>query len=75
MLKLKKLPASFYATASGKERVRAWLKDLNMADRRVVGQDIATAEFGRPVSMPLSRSLEKGYSKSAPIFLPVGFLG
>ncbi len=75
MLKLKKLPASFYATASGKERVQALLKDLNMADRRVVGQDIVTAEFGRPVRMTLSHSLEKGYSKSAPIFLSVGFLG
>ncbi len=60
MTELKKLPAAFYATASGNEPVRAWLKDLDIADRRVVGHDIATAEFGWPVGMPLSRSLGKG---------------
>jgi phage-related protein len=33
---------------------------LDQADRRVVGQDIATAEFGWPVGMPVCRSLGKG---------------
>ena len=60
MTELKKLPAAFYATASGNEPVREWLKDLNVEDRRTVGQDIATAEFGWPVGMPLSRALGKG---------------
>lgn len=60
MAELKKLPAAFYATASGNEPVREWLKDLDVEDRRTVGQDIATAEFGWPVGMPLSRSLGKG---------------
>ncbi len=60
MTELKKLPAAFYATASGNEPVREWLKDLNDEDRRTVGQDIATAEFGWPVGMPLSRALGKG---------------
>lgn len=30
------------------------------ADRRIVGQDIATAEYGWPVGMPLNRSLGGG---------------
>jgi phage-related protein len=40
--------------------VREWLKGLDQADRLIVGQDIATAEFGWPVGMPVSRSLGKG---------------
>jgi hypothetical protein len=33
---------------------------LDEADRRTVGQHIATAEFGWPVGMPVCRSLGKG---------------
>lgn len=57
---LKKLPAVFCATASGNEPVREWLKGLGDDDRRIVGQDLATAEFGWPVGMPLCRSLGNG---------------
>ncbi len=57
MDELKRLPAAFCATHRGREPVREWLKELGEADRRIVGQDIATAEFGWPVGMPLSRSL------------------
>lgn len=60
MVEIKKLPAAFYCTAAGKEPVREWLKGLDQADRLIVGQDIATAEFGWPVGMPVSRSLGKG---------------
>lgn len=60
MLELKKLPAAFYCTATGREPVREWLKGLNEADRRSVGQDIATAEFGWPVGMPVCRSFGSG---------------
>ena len=60
MAELKKLPAAFYATAGGNEPVRTWLKELTTEDRRRVGEDIATAEFGWPVGMPLCRSLGKG---------------
>lgn len=59
-MSLKKLPAVFYATAVGNEPVREWLKEFDEEDRRVIGQDIATAEFGWPVGMPLSRSLGDG---------------
>lgn len=56
----KKLPAAFYATLGGNEPVREWLKGLDEADRRTIGVDIATAEYGWPVGMPLSRSLGRG---------------
>jgi hypothetical protein len=60
VVEIKELPAAFYCTAAGHEPVREWLKSLNEADRRTVGQDIATAEFGWPVGMPICRSLGKG---------------
>ncbi len=59
-MEIKKLPAMFYCTASGNEPVREWLKTLDVIDRKIVGQDIATAEFGWPVGMPVCRSLGNG---------------
>lgn len=56
----KRLPARFFANASGKEPVRAWLRDLDPAARRAVGLDIMRAEYGWPVGMPLCRSLGRG---------------
>ena len=53
MVQLKRLPAAFYRLASGKEPVREWLLSLSDDDRRIVGGDIATAEFGWPVGMPV----------------------
>lgn len=60
MAELKKLPASFFRTPAGNEPVREWLKALDDADRHAIGLDIATAEFGWPVGMPVCRSLSKG---------------
>lgn len=57
---LKRIPAAFYRSASGAEPVRDWLRTLPPADRRIVGFDIATVEFGWPVGMPLCRSLGGG---------------
>ena len=53
----KLLPAMFYRNTAGSEPVRKWLANLPREDRRIVGQDIATVEFGWPVGMPLCRSL------------------
>lgn len=57
---LKKLPAAFFETGTGNQPVREWLRTLNEEDRRVIGYDIATAEFAWPVGMPLCRSLGTG---------------
>jgi phage-related protein len=56
----KKVPAFFFQTASGAEPVREWLKDLDNKDRRVIGEDIATVEYGWPVGMPICRPLGDG---------------
>lgn len=55
--KRKILPATFYRTAMGAEPVRRWLKALSREDKRIVGTDIATVEFGWPVGMPTCRPL------------------
>ncbi len=57
----KKFPARFYASLSGREPVRDWLKqDLSDQDRLRIGTDIKTAEEGWPLGMPLVRSLKDG---------------
>lgn len=57
---LKKLPAAFYQSPGGAEPVRDWLRTLSPEDRRIVGQDVGTVEFGWPVGMPVCRSLGDG---------------
>jgi len=49
----------FYRSESGMEPVREWLKELRKEDRRAVGEDIKTAQFGWPLGMPLIRKIEK----------------
>lgn len=49
----------FYRSDSGAEPVRDWLKDLRREDRKAVGEDIKTAQFGWPLGMPLIRKIEK----------------
>jgi phage-related protein len=53
----KRLPARFYRSDTGREPVREWLKSLDAADRRVIGEDIKDVEFSWPIGMPLVRSL------------------
>lgn len=55
--KRKILPAAFYRTARGSEPVRKWLRGLSHEDKRIVGTDIATVEFGWPVGMPTCRPM------------------
>ena len=54
---LKRLPARFYRSNTGREPVREWLKSLDAEDRRVIGEDIKDVEFSWPIGMPLVRSL------------------
>jgi len=50
----------FYQSESGAEPVREWLKELRREDRKAVGEDIKTAQFGWPLGLPLVRKIEKG---------------
>ena len=40
--------------------MREWLLELSRGDRKVIGWDIKTAQFGWPIGMPLIRKLEPG---------------
>jgi len=40
--------------------VREWLKGLSPDDRKRIGEDIKTVEFGWPVGMPVCRPLGGG---------------
>lgn len=57
---LKIFPAAFYQSARGHEPVKEWLLGLEKDDRRTIGEDIRTVEFGWPLGMPLCRSLKHG---------------
>lgn len=54
---LKRLPARFYRSDTGREPVREWLKSLDAVDRRSIGEDIKDVEFSWPIGMPRVRSL------------------
>jgi phage-related protein len=58
---VKRIPAIFFRTEAGGEPVREWLKNLpSREDRRLIGYDIETVEFGWPVGMPVCRPLDDG---------------
>lgn len=53
------LLVAFYQTEAGNEPVRIWLKSLKKEDRRAIGENIKTAQFGWPMGMPLIRKIER----------------
>ena len=56
----KRIPALFYQSESGKQPVRDWLMQLEVAERKTIGVDIKTVEFGWPIGMPSCRAMGKG---------------
>ena len=60
MARLPKLTVRFFRSDAGNEPVREWLKALSASDRKVIGDDIRTLQFGWPVGMPLTRPLGHG---------------
>ena len=50
---LPRLTVRFFREASGAEPVRAWLKALPDAEKREIGADIKTVQFGWPIGMPV----------------------
>lgn len=54
---MKKITSLFYENANGKKPVREWLLSLDKADRKTIGEDIKTVEYGFPIGMPICRKL------------------
>jgi phage-related protein len=55
-----KLAVRFFRTSAGREPVREWLKGLGDVERKAIGDDIRTVQFGWPLGMPLVRKMEEG---------------
>jgi phage-related protein len=58
----KRVAAVFFRTEAGGEPVRGWLKGLSTEDRnrKRIGEDLKTVEFGWPLGMPVCRPLGDG---------------
>lgn len=56
----KRVPAIFFRTEADGEPVRDWLKGLSPEDRKRIGEDIKTVEFGWPIGMPVCRPMGGG---------------
>ena len=56
--RLPRLTVRFYREASGSEPVREWLKSLPLEEKREIGTDIKTVQFGWPLGMPVVRHVD-----------------
>ncbi|MBB4846132.1 phage-related protein [Paucibacter oligotrophus] len=54
------LTVAFYRADSGNEPLRDWLRELTVEDRKAIGTDIKTVQYGWPLGMPLVRKMEPG---------------
>lgn len=54
----KRLEVKFFKTNSGKEPVRDLLQKMDKSDKKIIGEDIKTVQYGWPMGMPLVRKLE-----------------
>src|SRR5690554_1687059 len=48
----------FCRSASGREPVPQWLKQLDPGSRKRIGEDLYTLQLGWPLGMPLARKIE-----------------
>ena len=54
------LEAFFYCSQAGNEPVREWLSTLSKKDKKILGEDIKTVQYGWPLGMPLVKNLGDG---------------
>ena len=53
------ISVAFFRLDSGKEPVRVWLKEMSQEDRKTIGEDVRTLQYGWPVGMPLARKMDR----------------
>jgi phage-related protein len=53
----KTLSAYFYRNDNGKMPVREWILGFSPEDKKIMGEDIKTVEFGWPIGMPTVRPM------------------
>jgi phage-related protein len=54
----KVIKVHFFQSDSGRSYVREWLLGLASEDRKIIGEDLKTVEFGWPIGMPVAEKLE-----------------
>ena len=59
MTNIPRFQVKFYKTDAGNEPVRDWLLSLQQDERKTIGEDIKTVQFGWPIGMPIARKVEK----------------
>ena len=52
------IAVKFFKNELGNEPVKDWLLSLDKEDRKIVGADIQTVEFGFPIGMPLVKKVD-----------------
>jgi phage-related protein len=53
-----RLSVRFFRETTGREPVRDWLKGLAIEEKREIGSDINTVQFGWPIGMPVVDHLD-----------------
>jgi len=49
----------YFKTDTGNEPVREWLLSLSQDEKKIIGEDIKTVQFGWPIGMPVARKVSK----------------
>ena len=52
------LEVRFFKTETGNEPVHEWLRGLSATDKKTIGEDVKTVQFGWPLGMPLVAHLD-----------------
>lgn len=52
------IAVKFFRSENGNEPVREWLLTLDKEDRKILGADIQTVEYGFPIGMPLVKKVD-----------------
>ena len=53
-----RLQVYFFQTRTGRQPVRDWLRELPRKERKAIGDDLKTAQYGWPLGIPLIRKLD-----------------
>ena len=53
-----RLKVFFFRSERGHEPVREWIQELPLSEKKIIGEDIKTVQFGWPLGMPLVRKME-----------------
>ncbi|MBF0483330.1 MAG: type II toxin-antitoxin system RelE/ParE family toxin [Candidatus Omnitrophica bacterium] len=59
MERVEPIKVVFYMTSTGSEPVRDWLHLLQKNEKKQIGEDIKTVQFGWPLGMPIVEKLDR----------------